>query len=359
MAYLDITDLRVEYEKNTPILDHFNLSVERGQLVSLLGPSGCGKTTTLRSVAGFIAPSGGRVVVDGQDITRLAPNKRDIGLVFQSYALFPHLSVFQNVAFGLRMRRFRAPEIERRVNEALALVGLLDFKHRRPAQLSGGQRQRVALARAVVVEPKLLLLDEPLSNLDAKLRVSMRSEIRRLQQRLERTSLYVTHDQVEALAISDVVVVMNRGRIEQIGSPEDIFVNPKTAFVADFLGFSNRLDVRIASVDNRDLSVDANSHRLGVRLREPRATLRSGQAASLYFRPDTAALSSEPVHNSVPGQVLLRTFHGTTVQYIVQTQFGEILVNQDTEAPAFDLGLAHVVLNPDRLILIEKTHDET
>ncbi|MCB0043447.1 MAG: ABC transporter ATP-binding protein, partial [Caldilinea sp.] len=196
---------------------------------------------TLRTVAGFIDPSAGTVTIAGRNVTRLPPNKRDLGIVFQSYALFPHLTVFQNVAFGLERRRVNKAEQTQRVNDALALVDMADFAHRRPAQLSGGQRQRVAVARAIVIEPTLLLMDEPLSNLDAKLRVGMRTEIRRLQQRLGITTLYVTHDHVEALTLSDRIVVMNKGNIEQIGTPEEVFSNPQTPFVADFMGFENRL----------------------------------------------------------------------------------------------------------------------
>ncbi|MCY4537004.1 MAG: ABC transporter ATP-binding protein, partial [Chloroflexi bacterium] len=201
MPHLEIHDLTVSYEKNKPTLEQFSLDVEQGELLSLLGPSGCGKTTTLRSVAGFIRPDSGRIVINGRDYTHLPPNQRDIGLVFQSYALFPHLTVFYNVAFGLRMRRIPKKEVESRVANALKMVGLEAFANRRPAQLSGGQQQRVALARATVIEPQVLLLDEPLSNLDARLRVDMRQEIRRLQKQLGITTLYVTHDQVEAMSI--------------------------------------------------------------------------------------------------------------------------------------------------------------
>ena len=256
MPHLEIHDLTVSYEKSAPALERFSLEVEQGELVSLLGPSGCGKTTTLRSIAGFLRPDSGKIVINDRDYTRLPPNRRDIGLVFQSYALFPHLTVFHNVAFGLRMRRVPKAEVRTRVANALKMVGLEAFADRRPAQLSGGQQQRVALARATVIEPQVLLLDEPLSNLDARLRVDMRQEIRRLQQQLGITTLYVTHDQVEAMSISDRVVVMNQGEIEQIGAPASIFAAPETAFVADFMGFDNHFGAAVLSVQDSMVTVN-------------------------------------------------------------------------------------------------------
>jgi len=211
------------------------------QLLTLLGPSGCGKTTTLRCIAGFIAPDAGRITVGGIDVTNAPPYRRGFGMVFQSYALFPHLSVLENVAFGLRIRGVGQSDIDTRVRRALVLVRLDALRDRMPSQLSGGQQQRVALARAVVYEPKVLLLDEPLSNLDAQLRVQMRSEIRSLQQRLELTAIYVTHDQEEALAISDRIMIMRAGRIEQLASPWEVYHQPATPFVASFVGAANIL----------------------------------------------------------------------------------------------------------------------
>ncbi len=354
MAYLQLIDLQVAYDRNVPVLDGFQLSVERGELVSLLGPSGCGKTTTLRTVAGFIEPSRGQVLVDGQDYTRLPPNRRDIGLVFQSYALFPHLSVFQNVAFGLRMRGLRGPEVERRVREALALVDLAGYENRRPAQLSGGQRQRVAVARAIVIEPKLLLMDEPLSNLDAKLRTSMRTELRRLQQRLGITMLYVTHDQVEALSLSDRVVVMNQGRIEQIGTPEEIFHQPATPFVADFMGFDNRFPATVAEVQGETITLQADGHRLVVIRRRSTAVVRPGDAISVYFRPEGGRLCREPVANSIPVRILLSTFRGSSVEYVVESGLGEFMVHMDEEQPRFEAGPAHLQLAPRNLVVMPR-----
>ena len=226
---------------STVAVERVDLDVQDGELVALLGPSGCGKTTTLRMVAGFVAPSAGRVLIGGRDVTRAAPHGRDTGMVFQSYALFPHMTVGQNVAFGLEMRKIGRAEREQRVTEALRLVRLEGLADRLPRQLSGGQQQRVALARALVVNPAVLLLDEPLSNLDAKLRAEVRFEIRGLQQRLGLTTLFVTHDQEEALTMADRLVVMDRGRVRQIGTAEALYERPADAFVAGFIGRCNLL----------------------------------------------------------------------------------------------------------------------
>lgn len=352
MAYLDLIDLRVEYDKGQPILDGFHLAVEEGELLSLLGPSGCGKTTTLRTVAGFIAPTQGQVIIAGQDNTRLAPNRRDIGLVFQSYALFPHLTVADNVAFGLRMRKTPRTEMAQRVREALALVDLAGYEGRHPAQLSGGQRQRVAVARAIVIEPKLLLMDEPLSNLDAKLRTGMRTELRRLQQRLGTTMLYVTHDQVEALSLSDRIVVMNKGEIEQIGAPEEIFQQPATPFVADFMGFDNRFPVQISGGDAEMLTVAAGDQSLRA-TRRPESSLGVGMAAQAFFRPEAVTLQSEAGQNSLPGAILLRTFRGSTVEYLVGTEQGEFTVYTDDDAVRREGDRVHLLFDPRTLVVME------
>ncbi len=227
-----------------------SLDFEAGRLTAILGPSGCGKTTLLRSIAGFVSVDAGAVRFDGAEVTALPPQQRGTAMVFQSYALWPHMTVFDNVAYGLRLRRVPAPEITRRVREALALVEIGDVEataRRKPAALSGGQQQRVALARAIVVEPRVLLLDEPLSNLDAKIRQRLRVEVRRLQRRVGITTIYVTHDQEEALAIADHVVLMNRGVVAQSGTPEQVYLEPATEFVADFLGVGNRLEARAES----------------------------------------------------------------------------------------------------------------
>ena len=227
-----------------------SLDFASGRLTAILGPSGCGKTTLLRSIAGFVSVDAGAIRFDGTDVTALPPQQRETAMVFQSYALWPHMTVFDNVAYGLRLKRLPAPEVTRRVREALALVEIGDVEataRRKPAALSGGQQQRVALARAIVVEPRVLLLDEPLSNLDAKIRQRLRVEVRRLQRRVGITTIYVTHDQEEALAIADHVVLMNRGVVAQAGTPEQVYLEPATEFVADFLGVGNRLEARAES----------------------------------------------------------------------------------------------------------------
>ncbi len=221
-----------------------HMTIEKGELISFLGPSGCGKSTTLRMVAGFLEPDEGQILLGGQDVTHVSANKRDTALVFQNYALFPHMTIFDNVAFGLKMRKVPKDEIRTRVTEALEMVQLGTFMERYPRQLSGGQQQRVALARAIVVKPRLLLLDEPLSNLDAKLRIEMRNQIRELQQKLGLTAIFVTHDQEEALVLSDRIVVLEQGHIRQIGKPQEVFDTPRSHFVADFVGIRNFFDGR-------------------------------------------------------------------------------------------------------------------
>ncbi|CUW97698.1 putative spermidine/putrescine transport system ATP-binding protein [Agrobacterium sp. SORGH_AS 745] len=239
-GFLSIRSLTKRYETIVAV-DNLNLEIPKGELVAFLGPSGCGKSTSLRMIAGLSPVSSGSILIDGKDVTKLAPYKRDIGLVFQSYALFPHMTVLKNVMFGLEMRKVPAAEAERRAREAIAMVRLEGREDRRPAQLSGGQQQRVALARALVIQPSILLFDEPLSNLDAKLRDEMRAEIRRIQKQLGITSIFVTHDQVEALSMCDKVAVLNGGHLEQLGTPHDLYERPATAFVASFVGRTNRL----------------------------------------------------------------------------------------------------------------------
>lgn len=295
MAYVELSNITAGYTKGEPVLQGFDLEVEQGELLSLLGPSGCGKTTTLRTIAGFLAAQSGTVKINGKDYTNLPPNKRNIGLVFQNYALFPHLSVFDNVAYGLKRRSVPKNEIGKKVKEALAMVSLQGFADRLPAQLSGGQRQRVALARAVVIEPDLLLLDEPLSNLDAKLRDVMRGELSRLQHRLGITMIYVTHDQVEALSLSSRIVIMNEGEIEQTGPPDEIYERPATAFVAHFMGYDNALSGSVLERGTDDLLVDVGGSRFRCSLalsNVPREALSPGSRVRLLFRPEQARLLS-------------------------------------------------------------------
>jgi len=333
VALLELQNITAGYDKNV-ILKDFNLSVERGELVSLLGSSGCGKTTTLRLIAGFSEPMDGKMLFDGKDYTHVPLHKRNFGFVFQSYALFPHMTVFDNVAFGLKMRKMDKATIHEEVMRILDVVDLHGFENRYPREMSGGQRQRVALARALVIKPDLLLFDEPLSNLDAKLRVKMRVEIRRLQQELGFTAIYVTHDQEECFAISDKVAIMNRGVIEQMGTPSDIYNNPRTEFIARFVGFENFFDLtRIGE----GTFATAAGQKIAV------ARDRKGDRFKGCVRPEDVVIApaGEP---GIPGEVMVSTFLGRHNQLNVRTDIGEFVVSTD-EHHAFGIGDA-VTLSP-------------
>ncbi len=295
-----------------------SLEVERGGLVALLGPSGCGKTTTLRMVAGLERPNGGRVLVDGQDVTGLPPYRRRMGVVFQSYALFPHLSVISNVGFGLRMRGVSGSERRRRAGAALEMVGLAAHADKRPAQLSGGQQQRVAVARALAIEPDVLLLDEPLSALDAKLREELRIEMRALQRRVGATAVFVTHDQAEALAMSDLVAVMHDGVIAQLGTPETVFERPATPFVAEFVGRSARLTG----------TAEAGGLRAGSALVRADSAPTSGPVRA-FVRPHRIRLlgGDGTADNLLSGVVAAIDYTGEVVQVVVDTPSGRVPVD--------------------------------
>ncbi len=283
-----------------------SLEIQQGYLVTLLGPSGCGKTTTLRLIAGFEFPNSGRILLDGNAINDLPPHRRDMSMVFQSYAIFPHLNVFENIAYGLNVQKRSRDEIKRRVARVLELVELTGLENRAPNQLSGGQQQRVALARALIMEPKVLLMDEPLSNLDAKLREQMRTEIRRIQKRLGITSVYVTHDQVEAMTLSDQVVVMNQGKIEQVGPPDEIYRRPRTRFVADFIGRANFVEGVVRERQAGHVLLDA----LGTTLTAPAPGdgFGAGEKAMLILRPEVVEIDPpQPVaHGVIRRRVLSR-----------------------------------------------------
>jgi putative spermidine/putrescine transport system ATP-binding protein len=305
MATLTLEHLTKRYDATAAVAD-VSLTVAQGELVALLGPSGCGKTTTLRMVAGFVPATEGRILIGGEDVTPLPPHRRDTGMVFQGYALFPHMSVAENVAFGLQMRRVPKAEIGPRVARALELVRLDGLAERKPGQLSGGQQQRVALARALVVEPAVFLLDEPLSNLDAQLRATVRDEIRALQQELGLTTVFVTHDQEEALAIADRLVVMNAGAVEQVGPPEALYDHPRTAFVAGFIGKSNLFAGRVEAP--------------GAFRAETGEAIRfegGGASTLLAVRPERVALGGEAAnrfHGTVEGSSFLGSVIETTVR---------------------------------------------
>ena len=295
-------------------VDDITIELTGGSFVTLLGPSGCGKTTTLRMIAGFETPTSGRIMLDDKDLVRLTPDKRGMGMVFQSYALFPHLTVHDNVAFGVQLQGKKGKELEATIDNALELVNLHGLGQRKISELSGGQQQRVALARAMAIEPRVLLFDEPLSNLDAKLRVSLRSEIRRIQQQLGTTSIYVTHDQAEAMALSDVVVVMNVGRIEQSGPPDVIYRRPNSRFVADFIGHANFVNGEVLAV--ADGSVDISV--MGVALTiEAGAGHHKGDTAMIVVRPEAISVGT----GDLPARVKGSTFLGSYVEY--QLELGE------------------------------------
>jgi iron(III) transport system ATP-binding protein len=294
-------------------VENVSLSIQQGEFLTLLGPSGCGKTTTLRLIAGFESPTAGRILLDDHDISHQPANKRDMAMVFQSYALFPHMSVFDNVAYGLESHHVSTSNIKTRVASALALMNLSELAARRPNQLSGGQQQRVALARALVIEPRVLLFDEPLSNLDAKLRVQMRSEIRALQRRLNITSVYVTHDQVEAMAMSDRIVVMNSGRVEQIGTPETIYRHPISRFVADFIGRANFISTQVEMVQGDQVTVTLLGKRVSLSM-TPISNVN--EALTAVIRPEALFLKidSSLIQTSVEQAMYL----GTSVEYLVR-----------------------------------------
>ncbi|MCI6376007.1 MAG: ABC transporter ATP-binding protein, partial [Clostridiales bacterium] len=287
-----------------------SLDIKPGSFVTLLGPSGCGKTTTLRMIAGFESPDEGEIYLGQEPINALTPNKRDTAMVFQSYALFPHYNVYDNVAYGLRLRKVPKAEMHERIEKILDLVELSGMEQRMTNQLSGGQQQRVALARAMVVEPSVLLFDEPLSNLDAKLRVSMRTEIRRIQQQLGITAVYVTHDQAEAMAISDSIIIMNKGVIAQMGTPEEIYYHPSSEFVADFIGEANFLKVKVAAVESDAVTVDFGGVRFPVR--KPETAIAVGEEHTVMMRPEGVRVSEKGI---LPCKVILSCFMGSYQNY--------------------------------------------
>jgi putative spermidine/putrescine transport system ATP-binding protein len=317
MSFLELEALTKRYGDHAAV-DGISLRVDKGEFVSLLGPSGCGKTTTLQMIAGFVEPTAGRIVLEGRDLLAVPAAKRGLGIVFQNYALFPHMTVAENVAFGLEMRKVARGERAQRVADTLALVGLAGFSERHPAQLSGGQQQRVALARALVIRPGLLLLDEPLSNLDAKLREEMQVELRRIQRAVGITTLMVTHDQAEALALSDRVVVMHQGRIEQEDSPLAAYEQPRTGFVCDFLGKANLFTVD--AVDTGGIRVGALALPLPA---GESAGVRAGDR--ILVRPEKIAFG-EPGPGALAARVTNRVFQGNHWLYQLSTALGDALV---------------------------------
>ncbi|MGB0843994.1 MAG: ABC transporter ATP-binding protein [Alphaproteobacteria bacterium] len=307
------------YGKDVVAVDNIDLHVEPGQLVTLLGPSGCGKTTTLRMIAGLEIASKGQITIDGVDVTNLPATDRDVSMVFQSYALFPHMDVLANVSYGLGYSGFSKAETKVRAMAGLSLVGLQDFANRLPSELSGGQQQRVAVARALVLEPQVLLFDEPLSNLDAKLRRHMREEIREIQQKLGLTVVYVTHDQEEALAVSDRIVVMRNASIAQEGAPNELYDSPRDAFVADFIGEANLLDCEIVEIADGQAKIQLGTYTYELSARD----LKVG-SAQVAVRPGQMNLSEDTSGNCLSGQITHATYVGANMEYRISTHAGSI-----------------------------------
>lgn len=297
--------------KSRYAVENVNLEIEAGQFVTLLGPSGCGKTTTLRMVAGFEEISEGDIYFGGEKVNDIPPNQRDCTMVFQSYALFPHMNIFDNIAYGLRIKKLSKDMILSKVNGVLDIMNLGDYKERMPSQLSGGQQQRVALARALVMEPGVLLFDEPLSNLDTKLRLVMRDEIRRIQQQIGITAIYVTHDQSEAMSMSDLIIVMNKGKIEQYGSPMDIYQRPKTKFVADFIGTANFIEGTVKAAETDHIVVNTASGQLKVY----RTGFKVNDRVTVVIRPEAVSLTRGKTH---VGIVKKSVFMGRSQEYEVE-----------------------------------------
>lgn len=305
-------------------VDHINVNIKSGDFVTLLGPSGCGKTTTLRMIAGFESISDGEILLDGVCINNMTPDKRDSAMVFQSYALFPHYDVFDNVAYGLVNKKMDKKTIHDKVMEMVELVGLQGMEHRMPNQLSGGQQQRVALARALVMEPAVLLFDEPLSNLDAKLRVYMRKEIRKIQRRIGLTSIYVTHDQTEAMSLSDQIIIMNKGHIEQVGTPHEIYRHPRSRFVADFIGNANFLEAEVCEVPADSESIKVRLVEEVFEVRYDGEPVRPGDKVQVVLRPESIRVGDE---GDIEAEVVNSTYMGNVQEYVVRVRDHEL----DTE----------------------------
>jgi len=325
MSFLTINHLKKSFGPTTVVHD-FNLTIEKGEFVSFLGPSGCGKTTVLRMVAGFESPTSGNISIGGKDVVNLKPNQRNIGMVFQAYALFPNMTVAQNVAFGLKVAKKPVSEINATVHEMLSLIKLDHLADRFPYQLSGGQQQRVALARALATKPQVLLLDEPLSALDAKIRVSLREEIRAIQRKLGITTIFVTHDQEEALSISDRIVVMYEGRAEQVGAPFEIYNRPASRFVASFVGTLNTLDATVRDAGAGVITVDGRDVTIGPRLNGHKA----GDRISLAVRPEAVSLGEATSNRetTLVGTINSVHFLGSVIR--IRASLGENIVSFDT-----------------------------
>ena len=353
MSHAVIIDKAVKTYGDFTAVNGISLTINQGEFFTLLGPSGCGKTTLLRMIAGFNTVDGGEIRFDDQVINNLPAHKRDIGMVFQNYAIFPHLNVADNVAYGLKARHVAKNEIPPRVEEALKMVQIDQLKKRQPNELSGGQQQRVALARAFVIEPGVLLMDEPLSNLDAKLRVQMRTTIKKLQRRLGITTIYVTHDQEEALAISDRIAVMNQGNIMQIGTPEEIYRKPANPFVANFIGVSNFIDCQVRCREGKGALSLPGDYTLEI----PMQKAYEGEAI-LSARPEQLFFDEQ----GIPGKITLSIFLGDFIQYEVELVNGQVIelneYTKDVDLIRLDGEQVYISMQPDKVSLYEKESKE-
>ena len=356
-AHVRVSHLTKKFGGVTAV-DDVSFEVPKGSFATLLGPSGCGKTTTLRMIAGFYDPDQGDIEIAGRRVNDLPAHRRGTAMVFQDYALFPHMTVRDNVAYGLRVAHVSGADRTRRVDETLAFVGLAGLGNRWPNQLSGGQQQRVAVARALVIEPQVLLLDEPLSNLDAKLREQLRVEMRTLQRRLGMTFVYVTHDQEEALSLSDWIAVMNAGKVEQAGAPWDIYYRPRTAFLADFVGAVNLVPAKILDVTDDMVTITLGSQRASVR-RPKDLALAAGQEVTLCLRPESFTIGSPNANPTgghgieLSGTIVRRAFLGDTMRYWVKVEDREWIVDQPDPggSPTLD-GAVSLSVRPDRVHVI-------
>ncbi|MBK9927073.1 MAG: ABC transporter ATP-binding protein [Anaerolineales bacterium] len=325
MSFLKLTHIHKSFA-DMPAVEDFNLSAEQGEFVSFLGPSGCGKTTTLRMIAGFELPTSGKITIADQDLTYVAPNKRNVGMVFQSYALFPNMTIADNIGYGLKVVGKTKAEINKRVDEMLELIHLENFRDRYPYQLSGGQQQRVALVRALAIRPQILLLDEPLSALDAKIRVELRQEIRRIQQQLGITTIYVTHDQEEALSLSDRIVVMSQGRMEQVGTPSEIYTYPATEFVAKFVGHINLLPVNIVNPPEGTVKVgDQMVHTSRT------VNFADGETLRLAIRPEELNPGHIEGANNLTGTVTSITYLGSIIRIRIDVEGHQVSMDMFNE----------------------------
>ena len=348
-------DVDIDYG-NFNAVQKFSLSADKGSFVTLLGPSGCGKTTVLRAIAGLVAISSGEIAIAGKRVDDVPIYKRNIGLVFQNYALFPHKNVFDNVAFGLKYRSVPKPDIVRRVGKALEMVRLPGSERKLPSQLSGGQQQRIALARAIVFEPEVLLMDEPLSALDANMRDEMRGEIRKIQRQTGITAIFVTHDQEEALAMSDTIVVMNAGRIEQIGTPQQVYDQPDTSFVASFLGKANIIAATIATIENGTATLSVGDSQIRVAASD---RLNVGDSVKLVIRPQRLTLSEAPdasAPNALSGRVVSATYLGGNAAYEVDVGGVILRANNPLAGHLWVEGaLVSVSVDPHGCVLLDAT----